>query len=95
NNSTIIQPLEATKTTQELPKSTNNSELLLDMALQLDQIEEQDTTRGFIEINTQAHKEHKQRKANLISTKGNKEQETTEQITHYAPTQLLNLLTWE
>ncbi|CAG8793281.1 35995_t:CDS:2, partial [Gigaspora margarita] len=32
NNSTITQPLEVTKTTQEQPKSTNNSELILDTA---------------------------------------------------------------
>ncbi|CAG8809982.1 37722_t:CDS:2, partial [Gigaspora margarita] len=53
NNSMITQPLEVTKTTQELPKSTSNSELMLNMALQLDQIEEQDTTLGSLEINTQ------------------------------------------
>ncbi|CAG8803871.1 8563_t:CDS:2 [Gigaspora margarita] len=53
NNSTITQPLEVTETIQELPKSTNNSELMLDTTLQLEQIEEQDTTRGSLEINTQ------------------------------------------
>ncbi|CAG8532215.1 40056_t:CDS:2 [Gigaspora margarita] len=85
NNSTIIQPLEVTETTQEPTKSTNNLELMLDTVLQLDQIEEQDTTRSSLEINTQAHKKYKQQKADLISTKGNEEQETTEQMTHYAP----------
>ncbi|CAG8744443.1 15908_t:CDS:1 [Gigaspora margarita] len=53
NNSTITQPSEVTEMTQEPPKSTNNSELMLDTALQLDQIEEQDTTWGSLEINTQ------------------------------------------
>ncbi|CAG8819813.1 42442_t:CDS:2, partial [Gigaspora margarita] len=52
NNSTITQSLEVTEITQKLPKNTNNLELMLDMALQLDQIEEQDTTRGSSEINT-------------------------------------------
>ncbi|CAG8835281.1 10186_t:CDS:1 [Gigaspora margarita] len=47
NNSTKTQPLENTETTQEPPKSTNNSELMLDMVLQLDQIEEQDTNEAL------------------------------------------------
>ncbi|CAG8835945.1 27779_t:CDS:1, partial [Gigaspora margarita] len=60
NNSTITQPSEVTETTQEPPKSTNNSELMLDMALQLDQIEEQDTTRGSLEINNQVTNSHRE-----------------------------------
>ncbi|CAG8814016.1 9886_t:CDS:2 [Gigaspora margarita] len=50
---------KVTEMTQEPPKSTNNSELMLDMALQLDQIEEQDTTRGSLEINTQVTNLHR------------------------------------
>ncbi|CAG8762748.1 9584_t:CDS:2, partial [Gigaspora margarita] len=92
NNSTITQPVEVTKMTQEPPKSINNSELILDTALQLDQIEEQDTIWGSLKINTQVTNPPQGRidddtsyKTDLISTKENEEQETTEQMTHYAP----------
>ncbi|CAG8847181.1 27511_t:CDS:1, partial [Gigaspora margarita] len=48
-----------TEMIQEPPNSTNNSELMLDTVLQLDQIEEQDTTWCFLETNTQVTNPHR------------------------------------